>query len=177
MANPTYKLIASVVVGAGGQAAIDFTSISSVYTDLLLVVSVRTDRAAVGDGLRLRVGNSSIDTGTNYSDRYLQGDGASATSGSDSAATWIVSGISTAASSTASTFSNIEIYFPNYAGSSAKSISIDGASENAATTAYTTLSAGLWSGTSAINIIKLLSANSANFVQYSTAYLYGIKNS
>jgi hypothetical protein len=173
----TYEAIATVTVGSGGAASIDFTAIPATFTDLLLKTSVRTDRAAAADGLRLRVGNSSVDTGNNYSDRYLQGDGASATSGSDSSASWLVAGISVASTSTASTFSNIEIYLPNYAGSTNKSVSVDGVSENNATTAYTNLVAGLWSSASAINTIKLLSANSANFVQYSTATLYGIKNS
>jgi len=173
----TFIKIASVTVGAGGASSIDFTSIPSTYTDLVIKTSVRTDRASGADGLRLRVGNGSVDTGSNYSDRYLQGDGASVTSGSDTGATWLVAGISVASTSTASTFSNIEIYFPNYAGSSFKSMSVDGVSENNATTAYTNLAADLWSSTSAINTIKLLSANSANFVQYSTATLYGIKSS
>jgi hypothetical protein len=80
------------------------------------------------------------------------------------------------ASSTSSTFSNGEFYIPNYAGSTNKSISMDLVMENNATAGYQSLTAGLWSNTSAITSIKLQSANGFNFVIYSTAYLYGVKN-
>ena len=173
----TFIKIASVTVGAGGASSIDFTSIPSTYTDLVVKTSLRTDRAAGQDGLRLRVGNGSVDTGNNYSDRYIQADGASASSGSDSAANWLVAGVCVSSTSTSNTFSNIELYFPNYASSAYKSMSVDSVSETNAVTAYANFVADLWSSTSAINTIKLLSANSANFVQYSTATLYGIKNS
>jgi hypothetical protein len=40
MAN-TFTLIASSTVGSGGAASIDFTSISSTYTDLVVKLSLR----------------------------------------------------------------------------------------------------------------------------------------
>jgi hypothetical protein len=77
---------------------------------------------------------------------------------------------------TASTFGNGEVYIPNYAGSTNKSMSADGVSENNGTEAYTDLIANLWSNTSAITSI-LLYPDSGTWQQYSTATLYGIKNS
>ena len=173
MAN-TYTLISSSTVGAGGAASIDFTSIPSTYTDLCLVVSPRTNRALVNDYLKIGYNGST----TGYSGIQLAGNGASASSAT-------FSGISApqyagdidGANATASTFSNVQIYIPNYAGSTNKSYSIDAVMETNATTAYATLSAGLWSNTSAITSIKLQPGVGTNFVQYSTAYLYGIKNS
>ena len=44
------------------------------------------------------------------------------------------------------------------------------------TTVYNTPVSGLWSSSSAINAIKLETDNGSSFVQYSTAYLYGISN-
>jgi hypothetical protein len=77
---------------------------------------------------------------------------------------------------TANTFGNGEIYIPNYAGSTQKSVSADAVAENnSATYIYSALNAGLWTGTAAITSIKLL-IPSYNFVQYSTAYLYGVSN-
>jgi hypothetical protein len=86
-------------------------------------------------------------------------------------------GSCTGASATASTFGSAQTYIPNYAGSTAKSGSSEGVSENNATTAVATMDAVLWSLTNAITSIKLLPFTGTNFVQYSTATLYGISKS
>jgi hypothetical protein len=52
----------------------------------------------------------------------------------------------------------------------------DAVTENNGTTAFAKLSAGLWSDSAAITSVKLISQTGNNFVQYSTAYLYGISN-
>jgi hypothetical protein len=78
--------------------------------------------------------------------------------------------------STASTFGSTEIYITNYAGSSNKCLSSDSVNENNATTAYSVLTAWLWSNTSAITSLSITSDGAGNnFAQYSTATLYGIK--
>jgi hypothetical protein len=166
MAN-TYTLIASSTVGSGGAAEIDFTAIPATYTDLCLKLSIRTDKATLGDVWLLKLNTSSAD----FTARWIEGNGASASSGSS-----ILYGALVGSSATASTFNNTEIYFPNYAGSTNKSFSVDSVTENNATTAYIDLAAGLWSQTAAITGINI-SITSNNLVQYSTAYLYGIKNS
>lgn len=176
MAN-TYEAIATVTVGSGGAANIEFTSIPATYTDLAIVCSARNaSSGGIDMGMRFN-GN----TGTNYSYRSVYGSGSSASSGSASSETLFTrAGYSTGSGYTASTFSNVSYYIPNYAGSNNKSISIDGVNEQNATTAYAQLVAGLWSQTSAITSITLYvnSANTSdNFAQYSTATLYGIKNS
>lgn len=173
---PTFTLIQpAVTVGAGGAASIDFTAIPSTYTDLVLKVSVRSDRtAAVSDGLLLKFNGSA----TGYSDRYLQGAG-SGTPGSGVSpfgTTRIYTGEMNTNGSTASTFASFDIYIPNYTAAVNKSVSSDSVMEQNATTAYATLAAGLWSNTSAITSIQLTFTNSTNFVQYSTAYLYGVSN-
>ena len=161
----TYTLISAVTVGAGGAASIDFTSIPSTYTDLCIKVSVR-------DGDNNWVSNMKFN-GTNGSSRYIQGNGASASSGNETDMRFIVN----SSGSTASTFGNAEIYIPNYANTSYnKSVSIDAVSEANATTAYMRMIAALWSSTAAINQITLTNVVSGNIPQYSTAYLYGVKN-
>jgi hypothetical protein len=165
MAN-TYTLISSVTVGSGGASSIDFTSIPSTYTDLLIKISGRSTKSATFEGMYIKFNTSSTAT-----TRYLEGNGASASSGT--AGNFV--GVVAAANATASTFSNVETYIPNYTVSQNKSYSSDSAHETNATTAYADLIAGLWANTAAINQITLY-PDVNNFAQYSTAYLYGISN-
>ena len=160
--------IASTTVGSGGASSIDFTSIPSTYTDLVLICSLRVSRASVVNNTVIKFNGSS----TSYSERVLYGNGSSAGSYSDTQ----IYDVNNAANSTASTFANSQFYIPNYAGSTNKSVSNDSVSETNATAATAQLVAGLWSNTSAITSISLTDYSGTNFVQYSTAYLYGVKN-
>jgi hypothetical protein len=169
----TYIQIGSTVtVGAGGAASIEFTSIPATYTDLILKYSLRTARTDTVSALRLTFNNSA----TSYSNRMIEGNGASAASYTGGS-TFIDLGYAPAATATASTFNNHELYIPNYAGSTNKSVSIDAVQENNTTTAYANLIAGLWSDSAAITSIKVVPSTAVNFVQYSTASLYGISKS
>lgn len=164
----TYTLIQGYTVGAGGQAAIEFTTIDSSYTDLKLVYSLRSDNG--DDYFALTLNGSS----SSFSTRDIQGAG----SGTPSSATRsdnLLVYTQDPNTMTANTFSNGEIYFPNYRSSANKSFSQDTAYENNATGAGMALRAGLWSNTAAITNIKIAKA-SGNFTQYSSAYLYGVKN-
>ena len=167
----TYQLISSVTVGSGGAANIEFTSIPATYTDLELLLCARSDRASEQDTAAIRFNGSS----SNLSMRRLYADGTSAYSDNDS--TFIPSGHFSANNATANTFGNVKIYIPNYTSSNYKSVSSDGAAESNVTNVFRSLVAGLWSNTAAITSITLYPNNgSNNFMQYSTAYLYGISN-
>jgi hypothetical protein len=161
----TYSLISSVTVGSGGTGTIEFSSIPATYTDLVVNLSGRCDADDFNVYLRF---NSST---SNYTQIRLQGTGSAAESATDTN----ILMLSTRSSYTATTFSNGAAYIPNYAGSTNKSVSIDTVTENNATVNRNILNAGLWSDTTAISNIKLVSAT-GNFVQHSTAYLYGISN-
>jgi hypothetical protein len=165
----TFTKIASVTVGSGGAATIDFTSIPATYTDLCLKLSARSDSAGAEAAIIEFNGST-----TGFSGRRLAGEGTGG--GASDTLTNIRAAIDTAAD-TASTFSNGEFYIPNYAGSTNKSVSLDQVMENNATAAVQSLVAGLWSNTAAITSIKLSLNAGGDFVQYSTATLYGIKNS
>ena len=172
MAN-TYQLISSVTVGSGGASSIEFTSIPATYTDLCLKLSIRSAVADITDYVLMTVSSS-----TSYSSRLLYGNGSTATSSTWGSSTNTTLGIINAANNTASTFSNVETYIPNYLASQNKSLSSDCTQEgNTATNIYATLTAGLSSNTAAISSITLVTNSGSNFAQYSTAYLYGIKNS
>lgn len=146
------------------ETGIEFLSIPQTYTDLLVVFSLR----ATDEGLTDAVDIDFNDIGLT-SLRWLRGDGAT----TDSLTVNDRIGQVPAASSTASTFSNGQVYIPNYTSSVAKSISVDFVGENNATTAFQFLVAALWNQTAAITKIRLFARDSA-FVQYSSASLYGI---
>ena len=171
----TFTLIASTTVGAGGASSIDFTSIPATYTDLKLVMSARQDQTFSNDGNAVSIQFNSGGTGS-FSGKYLIGTGSSAVSASPYLNTLYYG--SDPSDYTASTFSNIELYIPNYAGSNNKSFSLDSVYENNATAARAGFQAGLWSNTNAITSISISPfTGGGKFVQYTTAYLYGIKNS
>jgi len=162
----TFELIAAVTVGSGGSSTITFSSIPSTFTDLCLKVSARLDAVDTDNLLSFNGSTSS------FTSRRLLGIG-SGSGSSDTPNRY--AGQVNASSYTASTFSNTEIYIPNYAGSTNKSYSVDTVVENNATGTPMALAAGLWSNTAAITSITL-TANTGNYVQHSTAYLYGVKN-
>ena len=169
----TMKLIAkttltsnatTLTLGSGG-------TIPQTFTDLLLVASARSTRAgdAFGD-LMLRFNG---DTGSNYTARYIQGNGSAASSGVVTT-TGIFFHLQNASLATSNVFSSSSIYIPNYTGSTAKSVSIDNVAENNNTSAVIRALACLWTGTAAITSITLYDGNSANIVSDSSFYLYGI---
>jgi ribosomal protein L18E len=165
MAN-TYQLIASSTVGSGGAASINFNSIPATYTDLLLVHSLRES----GNSATAQI--TFNDSTSNYLNRYLRGNGATATS-SDQLTSFLET-FDNYASSTASVFGSSSVYISNYTSSNNKSVSVDTVTENNATTAYVQISASRWSDSSAITKITI-TAGAGTFDQHSTAYLYGIK--
>lgn len=158
--------ISTVTVGAGGASTIDFTSIPSTYTDLVILCSLRNSGTSSDVYITLNSANGS--------DRWLYGYGTGVGSITN-AKIYVEGGIS---SQTASTFSNSQVYIPNYNSSTTyKSVSIETVTENNATTnVITLLNAGLYSSNTAITSLSLVNT-SGTFVQYCTATLYGIKNS
>lgn len=166
----TFIKIASTTVGAGGAANIEFSSIPATYTDLKVVYSARTNRSATSDHILMQFNSSA----TSLSGKRLTGNGAVAASYSVTSGP---AGEATGDTATANTFGNADIYIPNYAGSTNKSWSSDGVGETNATSVGMDLDAGLWSNTAAVTSIKLLPEVGSLFLQYSTATLYGIKNS
>lgn len=175
MAN-TYELIeaqtlsttaASVTLGSGG-------TIPQTYTDLKVVFSVRCDQAVVSNSLGINFNSSS----TGYYYKSVYGTGTAVGNDQSSNYSKAYCGDYVGTSATSNTFSNIEIYIPNYAGANSKSFSCDSVSENNAAAARANLIAGLWDNSAAITSLVIAPfSGTGNFVQYSTFYLYGIKNS
>jgi hypothetical protein len=171
MAN-TYELIQASTVGAGGAASVQFNSIPNTFTDLKLVYSGRENGGATIRSSKIRING---DSGTNYQSIIVDGNGSAANTVA-AATNAIIWSVQNDTNSTANTFSNSELYFANYASSNQKTVSVDAVAETAATSAIQRLSFARWTNTAAITAIEVF-GEASNWVQFSTFYLYGIKNS
>lgn len=166
MANTFYK-IASTTVGSGGASSIDFTSIPQTYTDLVIKMSVRHSSAVNWSYVNF---NSSSST---YTKQNIIGTGSAVGAERNTNNEIFVTENS---SFTSNVFANSEIYIPNYTSSIIKSFSVDSVTENNASTSYQTITAVSWNSTAAITSVTIYPI-SGNYAEYSTAVLYGIKNS
>jgi hypothetical protein len=174
MAN-TFVKIAAVSLSSAA-ANIDFTSIPATYTDLCLKFSVRSTANDVAGSIPSDVNVYFNNSTSGYSERMIYSDnGTSAASAATSGSLLNWTGVQNSNSNPASLFSNCEIYIPNYAGSTNKSVSSDAIKENSsAGNVQLRIVASLWSNTAAITSVKLV-PDYGNFAIYSTATLYGIK--
>lgn len=169
--NSTMKLIqkttltssvGSVTLGTGG-------TIPQTYTDLFIVMSVRSDRAAVVDQIRARFNGEASDT--NNSGRFLAGDSGSVSGGTDA---FFRAGYAAGASVSSSTFASSDLYIANYTGSAVKDALGTSVLENNSTSAAITTLASKWNNSAAITSIVLYPGLGTNFVAGSTIYLYGV---
>jgi hypothetical protein len=168
----TYEMIATTTLGTT-SATISLSSIPSTYTDLVLVISARTNRSGQAtDGLNIKF---NTDDGNNYSDTELVGNGSSASSNRDTnSSRWLTNDANLpGATATSGVFSAIIVSLQNYANTNVYKTGLcrfNLASSN------TGASVGLWRSTTAIDAITLISRNNADFVSGSTFTLYGIKS-
>ena len=172
MAANTFTLIKSYTIGAAGASTIDFISIPSIYTDLCVKISGRKTSTG-GSNLQMQLNG----TTSGYTQKTIIG-GGSGTPVSYSDTSEIGYMYVTISSETVNTFSSTDIYIPNYTTSNNKTISIDSVTENNATAAGQVFTVGTWANAETINRVYFQLANGAGvFAEYSTACLYGIKNS
>lgn len=168
MPSPTFVALATTTVGSGGASSITFSSIPQTYTDLVVKASVRSQ------GAQNLIYYTFNGTSGNVSGRYLLANPAN--SPAVTSGLYDPSILQNQNGFTTSTFASNEIYIPNYSSSTInKSSSVDAVQETNATSNALWLQANLWSSTAAITSITI--TDSLNFAQYSTATLYGIKNS
>lgn len=170
----TYVLISSQVLGSSTNS-VTFSSIPQTYTDLKIISSTRGDSTAANINL---IFNGDSGT-TNWTYTYIRGDGSttvSTSSSSGSNATYLLNTDRSAA--TANTFSNDEIYIPNYTLTTKKQTFSFGVAEDNTASNYPliTETASLYQGTAAITSLNISLNGGNNFVANSSFYLYGIKN-
>jgi hypothetical protein len=165
----TCKLIARQVL-TGTTASVTFSDIPQTgYTDLVLVASMRTNRNAATDVAKVRFNGATSDT--SHSTRGLEGDGSAIQSFNIG---YCSLGTTNGNTSTSNTFGSLEVYIPNYAGSTSKSYSATGLQENNAASAFILALAGRWDSTNAITSFSITSELSSSFLTGSSFFLYGI---
>jgi hypothetical protein len=165
-----YILLERIELNASA-ASVTFSNIPQTgYTDLKVVASSRGSSSGPAEANRIHFNGDT--TNTNYTGKRLLGSGSAASSDQTTAIT--PGFFNNLAGTTANTFSNSEVYIPNYTGSSSKSYSIDTVTENNGTEAYAALVAVRWSGTAAITSMTFTPESAGNFVSGSTFSLYGL---
>jgi len=175
----TFTFIASSTVGSGGASTIEFTSIPQTYTDLLVMLSTRTNRNDGDyDNIKITFNNSTSGFSARTLGTVLNNVFSGQNLGQSNAIYTLQYG--STATLPANIFANGCFYIPNYTSSNNKSIISDMGYPNSKGSApnndwLLTMGAGLWSNTSAITSILLDPEYGSSFVQHSTAYLYGIK--
>lgn len=170
----SYESIATVTVGSGGAANVEFTSIPGTFTHLQIRGITRGTRANINTNVYFGF-NSDTTTG-NYYGHYLGGDGSAASAGAKIGSSTNALILSVADTSTASVFSGFVIDILDYANTNKykTSRSLNGYDTNGDGRIF--LQSGLWMSTSAITSIQITDPL-GNFKQYSQFALYGIKGS
>jgi hypothetical protein len=165
-AGSTYTPIATTTLGSA-TPSYTFSSISSSYTDLILVAG-NFGMNTAGSALRMRFNG---DTASNYSDTFIVGDGSTATSGRESSVSSIrVGGLSVGPATTNT--DTIIIQVQNYSNATTYKTALirDSSSANEVGAVV-----GLWRSTAAINSLTLVSYNGThNILAGTTLTLYGI---
>ena len=165
--SATYEPISTQTLGTA-VADVYFTSIPQTYTDLVLVISSNTS-SNTQTGYRL---NS--DSGNNYSDTRLSGDGSSALSTRVNSDTFARLDWYGGADSTGR--NTLIAHFFNYTNATTRKTVLSRGSNAGGLIAGTTAVASLWRATpAAITSINILTSSGANFSIGSTFTLYGIK--
>jgi hypothetical protein len=164
----TYTLLETITVGAAGASSVTFNSIPSTgYTDLKIVMSVRSANASNFDNPRISINGST----STFTRKEIYGESGSV--GAEQPSDRII-GNCPAANTTSNTFGSLEFYLPNYTSSNYKTWSCDSVTENNSATNSMWLLAGLWSTTTAVSTIAVSLQTGGNFAQHSTFSLYGV---
>lgn len=169
MPTSTYEPIATYTAPSA-QSSYTFTTISQAYTDLVLVVSGSLSSA---DYVWFRVGNGSIDTGSNYSHTAITGNGSTAGSTRSSNATYFFQPepMNTSVNTVVANFQN----YSNTTTYKTVLMRSNTPVTDGGATGTVNAEVALWRSTSAINYIQISTYAGQNFNTGSTFTLYGIK--
>jgi hypothetical protein len=167
-APPTdYQSIQTVTVGSGGQASVEFTSISSAYTHL----EVRYIGSNATSSNRIRMQMNS-DTASNYSTHLLIGNGTAASAIGGANTDKIPVSPGDPGSSTAFAVGVISIL--DYANTNKYKTVRTLTGKDANGSGEIDLISGAWRSTSAVTSLKFF-WDTGNVTEYSSFALYGIK--
>jgi hypothetical protein len=165
----SYESIATVTVGSGGAANVEFTSIPSTFEHLQLRMIGRTTSSPFA-----KVQYNSDTTASNYRSHFIYGNGSSvvATNTADIAYIAYLSTSGNQANEFGDAVTDILDYKNTNKYKTARSIN----GNEQGSGGFVILFSHLWESTSAITAIKILPA-SGDFEQNTKIALYGIKGS
>jgi len=163
-----FESIATVTVGSGGSSAATFASIPSTFQHLQVRFLLANSTYATLDDTRWRLNS---DTGANYVNHQLRGDGGSASAFAWTGATFSRLGVH---SDSATHFTGGVVDILDYADTSKNTTvrSFHGFDQNGSGNVL--VRSGLWLNTAAISALEI-STISGLLAQHSTFALYGIK--
>ena len=170
--NGQFESIATVTVGAGGSASVDFTSIPSTYKHLQIRCLLKdTTSGSTDDPAIIRFNG---DSGSNYSNHGLYGTGSSASTIA-SAPTSYIFAYGTPSNNFSNVFGAAIIDILDYTDTNKYKTTrwLNGFDANTTPSSIDFYS-GSWRNTAAISSIQFLPVNN-NWAQYSSFALYGIK--
>jgi hypothetical protein len=164
----SYESIATVTVGSGGSANVEFTSIPADYTHL----QVRGIARSTSTECDIKVQLNS-DTGSNYAYHRLYGTGSSV--GADGTASQTTMFYCGRINASSSVFGANIIDILDYKNTNKNTTLRTLMGFDANGSGYASLGSGLWMNTNAVTSIKLI-PHAGNFAQYSQFALYGVKS-
>ena len=164
----TYEPIATTT-GSGNPSSITFSSIPSTYTDLVIVMQVRSTGSSYSQ-TRIRYNG---DSGSNYSGTIILGNGSSASTYRETNATEMVVSYDALSTSTSNYFSPTIVNVMNYANTTTYKTLL-ARSSNATSSGNVMADVFLWRNTAAITSITISTATHT-FDTGCTFTLYGIK--
>lgn len=170
MANTFIKLATNTL--SAPAASVTFSGIPSLYNDFLVKASLRSDYSGNIDNLNVTFNGV---TTNQYSYTILRGNG-SAGQSFRAVNTAFVASIVNAATSTASVFTNVEMYVPAYLVAQNKPLRTSAAQEDNVQLGYTQLVAQRYVETTAISSVTFTPLY-GSWIAGCTFWLYGIKNS
>lgn len=171
-AATSFESIATVTVGSGGAANIQFTSIPSTFTHLQVRAIARTtDSQPDGNSFRVRLNS---DTANNYTEHRIIGTG-SAVSAGGAANTQMAGYQVTSASQLSNTFGSFVMDILDYKDTNKNKTmrGLGGFEDNSI--GRVGFWSSVWMSTSAITTL-LIQPNGGNWAQYSHFALYGCKS-
>jgi hypothetical protein len=171
--DPGAMIPIATLSASGSAVSVEFTNIPLEYEHLQIRGIVRnTWGINAREEISVRFNS---DNATNYSWHELSGDGSSASAGGYASQTYIGAGVLGGDSNTSGIYSAAIIDILDYSNTNKfKTLrSLTGLDANGS--GWLWYRSGNWRSTSAINTIRVASANGQNLKIYSTFALYGIK--
>jgi hypothetical protein len=165
----------ATVTASGSTGTITFSSIPSSFQHLQVRFIVRDNNTSTDNGINVRVGNGSIDSGSNYAFHRLRGNGASASADAGTSQT-AGNMVGTSANATADSYSVGVIDFLDYASTNKNKTfrNLQGYDLNGSGSVW--FISGLWmNSASAINTIEFSLGGGKLFTNRTQFALYGIK--